>query len=277
MGFAPLILRNFGGATVAPLALVVVSGFFVYFDYNLKRAVDDAGISGGGALFQFARGVHLWSSRAFLVAVLVHLAWVWWAGTPRATQRNTYLLGAGALASAVLAHYSGHLLRWDRGARELTAYDLGPFIFPPAANNYPGFTLFVHAALATGLLALFVILHLGTIWGGARLHLQQPLPPRSRAAATTGAVAITTIVLGCALILGAPDRSNWIPWPFGVFAKVAEGLGVWYLFPVTLGVLWTIIAIQPWIDGFHRTAWPTRALVALAVLATALPVRATHA
>jgi ubiquinol-cytochrome c reductase cytochrome b subunit len=62
------------------------------------------------------RGLHHWGAGAMVLAVFIHLAAVYFAGSFKPPRELTWILGAGLLLSTLGLGFTGYLLPWDQKA-----------------------------------------------------------------------------------------------------------------------------------------------------------------
>lgn len=112
-------LRTLGFAALTVLVLQVLSGLAIAMHYvpSTSLAYDsvralEQDVPGG----RFARALHYWGASAFVIAVAVHLARVFFTGAYKAPREATWLTGVGLFVIVLAFGFTGYLLPWDQKA-----------------------------------------------------------------------------------------------------------------------------------------------------------------
>ncbi|HLU37745.1 MAG TPA: cytochrome b N-terminal domain-containing protein [Planctomycetota bacterium] len=112
-------LRTLGFAALTILVLQVLSGIAIAFHYVPSTALAydsiramEQDVPGG----RFARALHYFGASAFVVAVALHLARVFFTGAYKAPRELTWLTGVGLFVVVLAFGFTGYLLPWDQKA-----------------------------------------------------------------------------------------------------------------------------------------------------------------
>jgi len=100
-------------------ALMALSGMFLamYYSPSPDRAYQSIDyIMTQVPLGPILRGIHHWGAAAMVLAVVTHLATVFFAGSFKAPRELTWVLGVGLLLATLGLGFTGYLLPWDQKA-----------------------------------------------------------------------------------------------------------------------------------------------------------------
>jgi len=106
-----------GVITVSLFAILVVTGVLLMFYY--KPSVETAynsvkDIHYVVPLGRIMRNVHRWAAHLMVVAVLLHMARVFYSGSYKRPREFNWLLGIGLLVTTLGLSFTGYLLPWDQ-------------------------------------------------------------------------------------------------------------------------------------------------------------------
>jgi quinol-cytochrome oxidoreductase complex cytochrome b subunit len=106
-----------GVASVTLFASLFVSGIYLMFFYVPSPATAYADIQSlqvNVAFGQFIRNVHRWSAHLMVVAVVAHMARVFYRGAYKPPREFNWLVGVVLLLLTLLMSFTGYLLPWDQ-------------------------------------------------------------------------------------------------------------------------------------------------------------------
>ncbi len=112
-------LRTLGFAALTILVLQVLSGLAIAMHYvpstglayDSIRALEQD-VPGG----RFARALHYFGASAFVIAMALHMARVFFTGAYKAPREFTWLTGVGLFVLVLAFGFTGYLLPWDQKA-----------------------------------------------------------------------------------------------------------------------------------------------------------------
>jgi quinol-cytochrome oxidoreductase complex cytochrome b subunit len=107
-----------GGTAVFLLLVLIITGALEMFYYTPtpeQAALSVQTISYHVAFGGLIRNLHYWAAQMLVVVTVVHLARVVFTGAYRPPRRFNYLLGLALFVMAILANFTGYVLRWDQG------------------------------------------------------------------------------------------------------------------------------------------------------------------
>jgi quinol-cytochrome oxidoreductase complex cytochrome b subunit len=97
--------------------ILFVSGTYLMFFYHpaVPEAYFDMHRLGTEVAFgQFVRNIHRWAAHLMVVAVLVHLLRVFYAGAYKPPRQANWLVGVTLLLLTLALSFTGYLLPWDQ-------------------------------------------------------------------------------------------------------------------------------------------------------------------
>ena len=106
-----------GGVSVLLFAILVVTGILLTFYYvpDVDRAYESMKDLEFAVPFGvFLRNVHRWSAHAMVLAVILHMARVFYTGSYRPPREFNWVLGVILLVLTLLLSFTGYLLPWDQ-------------------------------------------------------------------------------------------------------------------------------------------------------------------
>jgi quinol-cytochrome oxidoreductase complex cytochrome b subunit len=98
-------------------AILNLTGMYLMFFYtpSVAAAYGDMQLLRTGVGFgQLVRNVHRWSAHLMVIAVLLHLARVFFAGAYKRPRQFNWVLGVGLLVLTLAFSFTGYLLPWDQ-------------------------------------------------------------------------------------------------------------------------------------------------------------------
>lgn len=107
-----------GGTAIFLLLVLLVTGALEMFYYTPtpeKAALSVQAITYHVAFGGLVRNIHYWAAQLLIVVIAIHLARIVFTGAYRPPRRFNYLLGLTLFVMAVLANFTGYILRWDQG------------------------------------------------------------------------------------------------------------------------------------------------------------------
>jgi quinol-cytochrome oxidoreductase complex cytochrome b subunit/coenzyme F420-reducing hydrogenase delta subunit/NAD-dependent dihydropyrimidine dehydrogenase PreA subunit len=271
--------RHLGGLGFFLFWIVAVTGIYVYVGFDTRVDGAYASVerlsSNAFPLGSFARSLHRYSSDAFVLVTLSHLAREWILGRYAHFRRFSWLTGVLALWLVFASGIGGFWLVWDQIAQySLVAtmewLDALPvfggalirnFIEPGAVNDrFFSLLIFLHIGIPLALLA--------TMW----VHLQrlsrpETNPPRAIAWCTLAALALLSLALPVASeapadLAAAPGTLalDWFYLGVHAFADATSPRMLW----AAAGGLTLHLLLLPWASRAARVARPAAATVDLA-------------
>ncbi len=108
-----------GGITYLLLIILVVTGVLLSFYY--RPSAEEAypsiqHIVSGARLGWLMRGLHVWAANFIVVAILAHMARVFFGAAYKPPRETNWLVGLVLLFTVVAFGATGYLLPWDQGA-----------------------------------------------------------------------------------------------------------------------------------------------------------------
>jgi quinol-cytochrome oxidoreductase complex cytochrome b subunit len=98
-------------------AILNLTGMYLMFFYTPSVASaygDMQQLRTGVGFGQLVRNVHRWSAHLMVIAVVFHLARVFFAGAYKRPRQFNWVLGVGLLALTLAFSFTGYLLPWDQ-------------------------------------------------------------------------------------------------------------------------------------------------------------------
>src|SRR4029453_2190304 len=98
-------------------AILNLTGMYLMFFYPPSVAAaygDMQQLRTGVGFGQLVRNVHRWSAHLMVLAVLLHLARVFFAGAYKRPRQFNWVLGVGLLVLTLAFSFTGYLLPWDQ-------------------------------------------------------------------------------------------------------------------------------------------------------------------
>jgi quinol-cytochrome oxidoreductase complex cytochrome b subunit len=98
-------------------AILNLTGMYLMFFYTPSVAAaygDMQQLRTGVGFGQLVRNVHRWSAHLMVIAVVFHLARVFFAGAYKRPRQFNWVLGAGLLILTLAFSFTGYLLPWDQ-------------------------------------------------------------------------------------------------------------------------------------------------------------------
>lgn len=257
-------LKNLGALGFMLLWLLITSGTILYIVLDTSAAGAYRSIE---ALAQvpwmlgtLLRGLHRYSTDAFIIVMWLHMLREWILGHFQHWRKVTWWTGIPLIILAFVTAIGGFWLNWDKLGQYSAIstaewLDTLPFFGSPLARNFLG-----DVSLSDRLFTLFVFIHLGVpllLVFGLWFHIQrinraQVFPPRALAWGTLA------MLVGLALLL--PIRS--------------QGPADLLQTPSPLAIDWFVLFIHPLLESTSATTvWIALGLVF--ALLCALPLWAS--
>jgi quinol-cytochrome oxidoreductase complex cytochrome b subunit len=98
-------------------AILNLTGMYLMFFYTPSVASaygDMQQLRTGVGFGQLVRNVHRWSAHLMVIAVVLHLARVFFAGAYKRPRQFNWVLGVGLLVATLAFSFTGYLLPWDQ-------------------------------------------------------------------------------------------------------------------------------------------------------------------
>ena len=98
-------------------AILNLTGMYLMFFYTPSVASaygDMQQLRTGVGFGQLVRNVHRWSAHLMVIAVIFHLARVFFAGAYKRPRQFNWVLGVGLLVATLAFSFTGYLLPWDQ-------------------------------------------------------------------------------------------------------------------------------------------------------------------
>lgn len=106
-----------GFASAVLYGVLLVTGVYLMFFYTpaVPNAYGDMQRLRTDVWFgQLLRNVHRWSAHLMVLAVILHLARVYWDGAYRRPREYNWVIGVGLLVVTLAYSFTGYLLPWDQ-------------------------------------------------------------------------------------------------------------------------------------------------------------------
>ena len=271
----------FGGVAYLLFMVLVASGVLLSFYY--RPSVDEAYhsiqyIATEVPFGWLLRDLHVWSANLIVVALMAHMARVFFAGAYKPPRETSWLVGVLLLFGVLAFGATGYLLPWDQWAYWTTTEVMdvarsAPLIGGAAASFLTG-DVFVSGATLSRFFALHVIILPWFVFGLLMLHFvvvrkHGVAPPADFVDRDGGVpffpnhllriVIVSTLVLAIAISLAA-----LFPRPVGdpatPFELPGELVSTWIVVDVSLGLI------------RHLGVWGFIGFSALGLLLVALPL-----
>jgi quinol-cytochrome oxidoreductase complex cytochrome b subunit len=272
----------FGGVAYLLFMVLVVTGVLLSFYY--RPSVDEAYpslqyIATEVPFGWLLRDLHVWSANLIVVAIMAHMARVFFAGSYKPPRETSWLVGVVLLFVVLAFGITGYLLPWDQWAYWTTTEVMdviraAPLIGGSVAGFFTG-DVFVSGATLSRFFALHVIVLPWVAFGLLSLHFvvvrkHGIAPPAGISGPDTGGVPfypnhLLRILIVSALALAiAVSLAALYPRPIGDPAtpfELPEGLvSTWIVIDVSLGLI------------RHLGTWGFVGFTALGVLLMLLPL-----
>ncbi len=249
----------FGGVAYLLFMVLVVSGVLLSFYY--RPSVDEAYhsiqyIATEVPFGWLLRDLHVWSANLIVVALMAHMARVFFAGAYKPPRETSWLVGVLLLFGVLAFGATGYLLPWDQWAYWTTTEVMdvarsAPLIGGAAASFLTG-DVFVSGATLSRFFALHVIVLPWFVFGLLVLHFvvvrkHGVAPPPGSIEGDSPGVPffphhLLRIVIASALVLAiAISLAALFPRPIGDPAtpfELPENLiSTWIVVDVSLGLI----------------------------------------
>ncbi|MCP4726757.1 MAG: DUF4405 domain-containing protein [bacterium] len=113
----PCFTFGLGLMTFFLFLILCVTGVFLMIYYNPTTALaydnirDISMVVGTG---KYMRNLHRWAAHGMVLAVILHMARVFYTGSYKRTRKFNWLIGMGLFCITLLLSYTGYLLPWDQ-------------------------------------------------------------------------------------------------------------------------------------------------------------------
>ena len=254
--------HSFGGIAYLLFMVLVVTGVLLSFYY--RPSVDEAYASVQYITTEvpfgwLLRDLHVWSANLIVLAILAHMARVFFSGAYRPPRETSWLIGVLLLFVVLAFGGTGYLLPWDQWsywtATEVMNVVRGlPILGDPIAGFLTG-DVFVSGATLSRFFALHVIVLPWAAFGLLVLHFvvvrrHGAAPPRGYVDRGEGGTPffpnhMLRIVIVSALVLAASiSLAALYPRPMGdpasPFDVPSELVSSWVVVDVSLGLIRTL-------------------------------------
>ncbi len=249
----------FGGIAYLLFMVLIASGVLLSFYY--RPSVDEAYhsiqyIATEVPFGWLLRDLHVWSANLIVLALMAHMARVFFAGAYKPPRETSWLVGVLLLFGVLAFGATGYLLPWDQWAYWTTTEVMdvarsAPLIGGAAASFLTG-DVFVSGATLSRFFALHVIVLPWIVFGLLVLHFvvvrkHGAAPPAGFQERAGGGVPffpnhLLRIVIASALVLAtAISLAALFPRPVGdpatPFEVPGELVSTWIVVDVSLGLI----------------------------------------
>jgi quinol-cytochrome oxidoreductase complex cytochrome b subunit/coenzyme F420-reducing hydrogenase delta subunit len=271
--------RHLGGLAFFLFWIAAVSGIYVYIGFDTEVAGAHASVerlsSNAFPLGSLARSLHRYSSDAFVLVVLLHLAREWILGRYAHFRRFSWLAGVFALWLVYASGIGGFWLVWDRLAQYSLIATAEWLDALPAFDGVLIRNFIAEGAVNDRLFSLLIFLHIGiplallaAMWVHVqRLSRPETTPPRALAWTTLGALTLLSLALPVASdapadLAVAPGTLalDWFYLGVHAFADATSPLWLW----VVVAGFTLLLVLLPWASRAARAPRPVAAVVNLA-------------
>jgi len=274
--------HSFGGISYLLFMVLVVSGVLLSFYY--RPSVDEAYASVQYIATEvpfgwLLRDLHVWSANLIVVALMAHMARVFFTGSYKPPRETSWLVGVLLLFAVLAFGATGYLLPWDQWAYWTTTEVMNvvraaPLIGGPTASFLTG-DVYVSGATLSRFFALHVIVLPWLAFGLLVLHFvvvrkHGVASPPGFVERAEGGVPffphhLLRIVIVSALVLAvAISLAALFPRPIGdvatAFELPGELVSTWIVVDVSLGLI------------RHLGVWGFASFSALGILLAFLPL-----
>jgi len=271
--------RHLGGIAFFLFWIVAATGIWIYVGFDTRVDGAFASVerlsSNAFPLGSLTRSLHRYSSDAFVLATLLHLAREWALGHYAHFRRFSWLTGVVGLWFLFASGIGGFWLVWDAIAQySLIAttewLDAVPLFGGALTRNF-----IAAGAVSDRLFSLLIFLHIGmplallaTMW----VHLQRlsrpaTQPPRALTWGTLVALALLSFVLPVASVpsagLAAAPGTLALDWFYLGLHALADCTSPMALWAVVVGGT-LLLAVLPYLSRTARAPPPVAAVVDLA-------------
>jgi quinol-cytochrome oxidoreductase complex cytochrome b subunit len=167
-----------GVASLTLFASLVASGVYLMFFYvpSPTSAYGDIQILQTQVAFgQFMRNIHRWSAHLMVVAVIAHMARVFYRGAYKPPREFNWVIGVVLLAMTLLLSFTGYLLPWDQLAYWAITVGTSLAAFVPFIGDEISRLLLGGPQVSSATLLRFYVLHVALlptlVVFGAAVHL----------------------------------------------------------------------------------------------------------
>ena len=145
--YAAATYRYVGGVAAMLVVVEFVTGFLLGLYYVPDGAGNPAPAYNSVSFIQHTaylgwliRGIHFWGANLLLVAVLLHMTFVFWNGGYRAPRELNWMVGVVIFLVVLLFSFTGSLLPWDVNsyfarAREISIMS-GSGVLPDSVSGF---------------------------------------------------------------------------------------------------------------------------------------------
>lgn len=112
---------------------------------------------------QLIRNVHRWSAHLMVLAVVLHLARVFWDGAYKAPRQFNWVIGVALLIITLAYSFTGYLLPWDQLAYWAVTVGSDLVHYVPVAGSWLRDVLLGGATIGQSALLRFYVLHVAVL------------------------------------------------------------------------------------------------------------------
>jgi len=155
-----------GVASLTLFASLVVSGIYLMFFYvpSPTTAYGDIQVLQTQVGFgQFMRNVHRWSAHLMVIAVVAHMARVFYRGAYKPPREFNWVIGVVLLLLTLLLSFTGYLLPWDQLAYWAITVGTSLAAFVPLIGDEISRLLLGGPQVSSATLLRFYVLHVALL------------------------------------------------------------------------------------------------------------------
>jgi menaquinol-cytochrome c reductase cytochrome b subunit len=155
-----------GVTSVTLFASLIVSGVYLMFFYlpSPTSAYGDIQVLQTQVGFgQFMRNVHRWSAHLMVVAVIAHMARVFYRGAYKQPREFNWVIGVVLLLMTLLLSFTGYLLPWDQLAYWAITVGTSLAAFVPLIGDEVSRVLLGGSQVSSATLLRFYVLHVALL------------------------------------------------------------------------------------------------------------------
>ena len=286
---------SLGGITAFAFGLLIVTGILLVQFYSpvpetANQSVRDMVSDVWG--MRFVRALHFWAAQAMYVTAALHLLRVFVTGSYKRPREGNWLVGVAMFALALLALFTGTVLKWDQEGFEALGHNVeigdllggvGMWFSPDFASRVPILVRLygAHVVIIPGLILVLLTLHgllvkrhrvsphpdLPTDATGDQAPADEPTEPFTHHLRRIGALGLVlTGLLGVLAVLAPPAvgpppvvglEITKPPWPFWWMFTLEDWMGLSGIL-YGGGALFLLLVLVPFVDRNPNRSWRRR-------------------
>lgn len=286
---------SLGGITAFAFGLLIVTGILLVQFYSpvpetANQSVRDMVSDVWG--MRFVRALHFWAAQAMYVTAALHLLRVFVTGSYKRPREGNWLVGVAMFALALLALFTGTVLKWDQEGFEALGHNVeiadllggvGVWFSPDFASRVPILVRLygAHVVIIPGLILVLLTLHgllvkrhrisphpdLPTDATGDQAPADEPTEPFTHHLRRIGALGLVlTGILGVLAVLAPPAvgpppvaglEITTPPWPFWWMFTLEDWMGLSGIL-YGGGTLFLLLVLVPFVDRNPNRSWRRR-------------------